>query len=151
MDAGYLLKRRADVVARHELLETVQGSGYHPDDEQAKNDQRRGRKPLSQRPVAIQHDGRTWLCGPDVPAIRTALAQWVRKFQTEQERHLQAAAAVGIDPSAPPARAKQAESVAMRVAAGDGDVIELASNEFNAILYGLDELGVQVVATGVLP
>jgi hypothetical protein len=151
VDTAYLLKRRAAVVGRHEVLESVQGSGYHPDDEQARDEQRKKRKPLSQRPVAIQHDGRAWLCGPDVPAIRATLKEWVEKFRAGQAEHKESAAAAGIEPSAPPPQAKQAEAVSARVAAETSAVIELPNQEFNAILFGLNEMGVQIVTTGVLP
>lgn len=151
MDVAYLLKRRADVVARHALLESVPGSGYHPDDEQARGEQRKGRKPLSLRPVAIQYDGRSWLVGDDVKSVRESLGVWVDRFRTEQEDHKAAAAAAGIEPSAPPAQARHAERVCERVAGETTDVIELQNQEFNAVLYGLREVGVLVVTAGVLP
>lgn len=151
VNAEYLLKRRAAVVARHETLESVPGSGYHPDDEPARAEARKGMAPPSRRPVALQHDGRVWLCGPDVPAVRAALAAFVAAFRAEWEGHRAAAEAAGVEPSVPAAMAKQAEAVAARVAKEAADVIELPTNEFNAVLYGLRDRGVHVVAAGVLP
>lgn len=151
MNPDYLLKRRADVIARHEVLESVQGSGYHPDDGQAQDMARRKLLPLSKRPTAIHNDGTTYLCGPDVPFVRESLRGWLEGFRKQQKEHQDAAAAAGIEPSSPSPQAKQAERVAAAVANGDSEVIQLGNAEWNSVLYGLNELNIHVVTAGALP
>lgn len=151
MDTDYLLKRRATIVARHETLESVSGSGWHKDDAQALGEARKGMVPISQRPVAISNDGTFYFCGPCVAAVRAHLSAFVARAKAEREEHLAAAKAAGVDPSERTAQAVQAEQVSAKVTGGDSDVIVLPSNEFNAILYGLREVGVDVVTAGVLP
>lgn len=134
VDVEQLSKRRAAVVARHEVLESVPGSGWHPDDAQARDEARGGMSPVSKRPVALQGDGVAYFVGPDVPLVRERLASFAKKH----------ADADG------PAQLTHAAAVCSRVAAGEGDdVIELPSRDFNAALYALGDLKVTVVVTGV--
>ena len=157
MDQAYLLKRRAETIARHQVLESVSGSGYHPDDQQAIDMMKKKQLPLSKRPVAIQHDGKVWLCGDDVPLIRERLKVFVIAHKKEQDEHIATAESIGIEPSPPTPAVKQAYAVSKRVSEGIGEVIELPSNEFNAILLGLrhrssdTESITDIVVVGLLP
>lgn len=150
MEVSHLLARRAAIVARHELLESVPGSGYHADDAQARAERDAGKPPLSKRPVALHHDGRFWLVGPCVAAVREALSRFVAQLSAALEAEAQAHAAAGLPAPEVLPQKRQAQAVSARVAAETSEVIELPSNEFNAILYGLNEMKVPVVSAGVV-
>ena len=128
-----LAARRAAVVARHETLESVTGSGWHPDDEPRRAARGPDTVPLSKRPVAIQADGVTYFVGPDVAAVRAKLGEY-------------AAREAGDDPRPELVNAMEA---AARHAGGAGDVIELRGREQNGVLLALAETGVLCVGTGL--
>lgn len=150
MDAKHLLARREAVISRHKTLESVAGSGWHPDDHQAQTEARAGKPPLSQRIVALHHDGTYWVCGPCVPVMRKALAKYAKEATAEIERIAAEHAALGLPPSEEVAQAKQARLVAARVGAATGDVIELTGSDWNSCMYAMGELKIPVVTSGVV-
>lgn len=130
MQTERLLKRRQDVIDRHRVLESVPGSGYHPNDADSRERARKGEAPLSERPVALLDDDRIHVAGPDAAAVRAALARHVESFG-----------------GAPLDRAdeKYALQISRRVAASGGELLTLPTREWNACLLALAHQGVQVV------
>lgn len=79
-----LLKRRQEIIDRHRTLESVPGSGYHPDDPTAREAARRGEKPLSERIVALKDDEDICVVGPDAARLRQLLGTFCRKLKELQ-------------------------------------------------------------------
>lgn len=150
MNIDGLLKRRKEVVDRHLLLETVAGSGHHPDDPAARERKGNGLPKLSDRVTALFHDGTYWLLAGDVGKIRGLLLEFYETDRKEADARRDRAAAVGLEADDASPQHRQARSVAFRIGHETTDVITLPSNEFNAVMYCLNSTNTPVVTAGVL-
>lgn len=135
-----LLERRAAVAARHKVLASVSGSGWHKTDAQEAERIGKGRLPLCERPIAIQDDDRVWIVGPDVGSVMELLGAFLQIQQA--------------DDVADPDREKStmekfAAKCANRVIAAGGDSICLPTQDWNSINFALHAAGVDCVITGI--
>lgn len=150
MDVDYLLRRRATVVARHELLESVPGSGWHRDDARARAELMEGFAAISARPVAIQNDSEFYFVGPCVAIVRTGLAKFAEEYKAAREAEARAAAEANTEPADMVPQLRHADRMARKFAASSGDVIELGSQQFNGVVYALNAMKVLVVVAGAV-
>lgn len=135
MQSADLLKRRAEIVERHKVLESVPGSGLHADDAEAKARAHAGHALHSERIVAIQDDDRVYVCGPDVAVVLDACKAWLP--EGEKVANPQNNVAVYA--------VKCCKRLLEKPA---GDVLDFFTQEWNAILHALIEQKLQVVLTG---
>lgn len=151
MDAEYLLKRRAAVVARHEVLASVPGSGWHADDARARAERNDGFAAIAARPVAIQNDNEFYVVGPCVAIVRDGLSRFAEEYRAAREAEATAATAAGVDAPEVVAQLRHADRVARKYVAEPADVLRLSSQDFNGLVYALSMVKVLVVVAGVLP
>jgi hypothetical protein len=133
VDVDKIVARRNALQARHEVLESVPGSGWHKDDTTARNDRDVGLPPLSRRFIAVCDDDRLYFCGPDCAQVRLALAKFAAEFQPEEDFAIQ----------------KFAKKMAERYAATVGDVIEMPTKEFNGVAFALNHYKLPVCTVGI--
>lgn len=123
---------RDGVITHAKVLESVPGSGWHPDDADSQVRQRRKEKPLSERPVAVQDDDRVYIVGADVATVKDALKAYLEKH------------------TAPPTTALDAGIIrCSRRACEAGDVICLPTQDWNYVLNALLAQGVHCSSTCV--
>lgn len=134
-DKVTLETRRSQVLARHKVLESVPGSGWHKDDPAFKAS---GHPKLTDRPVAIHDDDTVYFVGDCVGFVReeaAAACELIGDQAVQGEIPL-------LD--------IQSCKVCGSVGSGTGDTIELTPAQFNALSYGLDKVGVHVCSTQII-
>lgn len=151
MDTNHLLKRRAAVVARHDVLESVPGSGWHCDDARARAERHDGFASISSRPVAIQNDNEFYFVGECVPIVRAALANFIEEYDAARAGEAAGAEESGTEPPDMVPQLRHAYRMAKKFGSEAGDVIKLGSQEFNGLTYALNAMKTLVVVAGVLP
>lgn len=133
MDLAVLEARRATVIARHELLESVPGSGWHPDDPPRRDARGSDVVPLSQRPTQIDVDTVGYFVGPDVPVVRAALAAYAARPGNEDDLPM----------------IVQTRAIAKRLAEEDGPAIVMPGSDRNNVCLALAEEGIRIVSAGL--
>ena len=77
-----LLARRADIIARHKILESVGGSGWHRKD--AGSPHMLDQMPLSERPIGFVGDDEVLFVGEDVDTVKQGLAKFAARYEGQE-------------------------------------------------------------------
>ena len=76
------LARRADIIARHKILESVGGSGWHRKD--AGSPHMLDQMPLSERPIGFVGDDEVLFVGEDVDTVKQGLAKFAARYEGQE-------------------------------------------------------------------
>lgn len=144
MNATELLDRRQHVVNEHKILERVQGSGFHKSDPSVRDTPDAHLPTLSQRPVGIQDDDVVYFVGPCVPLVREALKKFLELNVGTGEKTIE-----GFSNIQSLTMIQHARKIADLHFKRTDEVIEVSTQDFNAITLALTSVGLPVVLTGV--
>lgn len=134
-----LFERREKVKARHKVLASVSGSGWHKDDESERRRRDAGEMPMAERPVAIQDDDRILIVAQDVQIVQDGL----RKFLATDGAKIEANQ-----------NAEHVEKFAVKLAKRvlletkeTAETITVSTQEWNGVNFALAKVGISCVLT----
>lgn len=135
-----LLRRRADLIALHLLTERVPESPWSPEHPAMRLKLASGEAPLSERPIAF-------LCDDEVAVVGECVTKVVAGLRLFAERAGKQAALYNGRSAREPVVAHALKKIGQLLERPPQDEIRVPQQVWNAYLFGLGEVGVNVILT----